>query len=236
MACVEPHANGNFKAEFSLPPIVCRASPSNWNMFAMSRDVNTHVIDFLSKRKSAPIAELGLPGPTEPEIRTMLAIASRVPDHGKLAPWRFILYRGELRHRIGELLAALAEKRQGGLSEVARMKELERFSRAPLVMGVVNTPRAHPKIPDWEKFLSGAAAAMNLLLAANALGYGANWITNWYSDEPEGRRILGLSPAERVVGFVHIGSYSGDAQGRRRPDIDDLISEYSGPWRGEEGN
>ena len=97
----------------------------------MDKAVNTHVIDFLSTRKSAPIAELGLPGPDEADIRKMLEIASRVPDHGKLAPWRFVLYRGDSRIRIGEMLAALAEKLQGELTEVARMKELERFSRAP---------------------------------------------------------------------------------------------------------
>lgn len=197
--------------------------------------MNAAVIEFLQTRKSAPISELGLPGPSDEDIRTMLSIASRVPDHGRLAPWRFILYRGEQRHRIGEMLAGLAEKQQGGLSDVARMKELERFSRAPLAIGVVNRPRAHPKIPDWEKFLSGAAAAMNLLLAANALGYGANWITNWYSDEPEGRRILGLAPDERVIGFVHIGSFSGDIPERQRPDLDELISEYDGPWQQGEG-
>ncbi len=191
------------------------------------------IVDFLNRRKSAPIAELSEPAPGDEDIRTMLTIASRVPDHGKLAPWRFILYRGDAWHRIGEKLAELAERQQGELTDVARMKERERFSRAPLVIGVVNTPKAHPKIPDWEKYLSGAAAAMNLLLAANALGYGANWITNWYSDEPEGRRILGLSPDERVVGFIHIGSFSGDIAERPRPALDDLISEYAGPWQND---
>lgn len=200
----------------------------------MDRTVNSAVLEFLSSRKSAPIGELGLPGPDEADIRTMLQIASRVPDHGKLAPWRFILYRGEERHRIGEMIATLAQKQQGELTDVARMKELERFSRAPLVIGVINRPRAHPKIPDWEKFLSGGAAAMSLLLAANALGYGANWITNWYSDEPEGRQILGLSPDERVVGFVHIGSFSGQIPERPRPDLEELVTDYSGPWQ-EEG-
>jgi nitroreductase len=196
----------------------------------MDRTVNNHVIEFLAARKSAPIGELGLPGPDENDIRTMLKIASRVPDHGKLAPWRFVLYRGESRVRIGEMLAALAGKRQGELSEVARIKELERFSRAPLVIGVISRPRAHPAIPDWEKFLSGGAAAMNLLLAANALGFGANWISNWYSDDEEGRAILGLAPDERVIGFVHIGSHSGEIPERPRPDLSEIVSEYSGPW------
>jgi nitroreductase len=100
------------------------------------------------------------------------------------------------------------------------------------VIGVVSTPKDHPKIPQWEMFLSGGAAAMNLVHAANAFGYGANWITNWYSDTEEGRRILGLAPHERVIGFVHIGTYSGTMTDRPRPDAAKLISDYAGPWEG----
>ena len=145
----------------------------------------------------------------------MLTAASRVPDHGRLAPWRFILYRGEAREKIGERLLELAEKREGPLPEGRRNQELARFSRAPLVIGVVSSPKENPKIPQWEMFLSGGMAAMNLMLAANALGYGTNMITNWYSDAEEGRALLGLAPHERVVGFVHIGTYDGPAPSGR---------------------
>jgi nitroreductase len=99
------------------------------------------------------------------------------------------------------------------------------------VIGVVHVPRDNPKIPQWEMLLSGAAAAMNLVIAANAMGYGTNWITNWYSDDAEGRRILGLAPQERVVGFVHIGSFAGEAFERPRPDTPTLYADYSGPWK-----
>src|SRR5690606_16398729 len=117
--------------------------------------LDQHVIDFLQRRRSVPIAELQEPAPDDAAIRKILTIACRVPDHGRLSPWRFILYRGEKRHEIGKLLAARAEERQGTpLSEAARQKELERFSRAPLVIGVVHRPVRHPSIPDWEKFLS----------------------------------------------------------------------------------
>ncbi len=192
--------------------------------------MSSSVIDFMLARKSAPIPELNEPAPSDEEIRTMLTIASRVPDHGRLAPWRFILYRGAARDRIGEMLAARAEEREGPLTDGRRQQELARFSRAPLVIGVVSVPRENPKIPQWEMFLSGGAAAMNLVIAANALGYGTNWITNWYSDDEEGRRILGLAPQERVVGFVHIGTFSGEAPERPRPDVATLYSEWSGPW------
>lgn len=192
--------------------------------------MNQAVLDFLLTRRSKPIAELKEPGPSQSEIATLLTAASRVPDHGRLAPWRFILYRGDQRHEIGKRLAELAELRQGPLPENRREQELTRFSRAPLVIGVVSSPREHPKVPQWEMFLSGGAAAMNLLLAANALGYGANWITNWYSDDEEGRRILGLGPEERVVGFIHIGSFEGEVQERLRPELPQIVSDYSGPW------
>jgi nitroreductase len=193
--------------------------------------LNQSVIDFMLTRKSAPIAELREPAPSDAEIETMLTIATRVPDHGRLEPWRFILYRGEARHRIGEMLAELAERREGPLTDGRRQQELTRFSRAPLVVGVVSAPRENPKIPQWEMFLSGAAAAMNLVIAANALGYATNWITNWYSDDEEGRRILGLAPHERVVGFVHMGTFTGDAFERPRPDVSRLYADYAGPWR-----
>jgi len=97
---------------------------------------------------------------------------------------------------------------------------------------VVSVPKENPKIPQWEMFLSGGMAAMNLIISANALGYGTNMISNWYSDVPEGRAILGLAPQERVVGFIHIGSYAGPAPERPRPDPAKLYADYSGPWAG----
>ena len=190
------------------------------------------IIDFMLKRNSAPIPELREPAPGDDEIATMIRIATRVPDHGRLAPWRFVLYRGKAREEIGEKLAELAEKREGPLTEARRNQELTRFSRAPLVIGVISSPKENPKIPQWEMFLSGGAAAMSLVLAASALGYGTNWITNWYSDVEEGRRILGLAPHERVVGFVHIGSYEGPAPERPRPDVAAIYVDYAGPWEG----
>lgn len=173
------------------------------------------IIDFLLSRNSAPIPDLKEPAPSDADIAMMIAAATRVPDHGRLEPWRFIVYRGDARIEIGRKLAALAEQREGPLPEGRRNQELARFSRAPLVIGVVSVPKENPKIPQWEMFLSGGMAAMNLMIAANALGYGTNMISNWYSDVPEGRAILGLASQERVVGFIHIGSYAGPAPERR---------------------
>lgn len=189
------------------------------------------IIDFMLSRNSVPIPDLKAPGPNDAEIETLIRVASHVPDHGRLAPWRFILYRGSAREDVGRKLLELAESRDGPLPENRRNQELTRFSRAPLVIGVVSSPKDSPKIPQWEMFLSGGAAAMSLVLAANAMGYGTNWITNWYSEVEEGRALLGLAPQERVVGFVHVGSYESQGPERPRPDIATLVSDYSGPWR-----
>ena len=194
--------------------------------------MSSPIVEFMLSRASAPIPELREPAPSDSEIETLIRIASRVPDHGRLEPWRFIVYRGEARERVGEMLAGLAERREGPLTEARRAQELSRFSRAPLVIGVVSCPKENPKIPQWEMFLSAGAAAMNLVIAANGLGYATNWITNWYSDTEEGRRILGLAPHERVVGFVHIGTFEGKAPERPRPDVSKLYSDYTGPWEG----
>jgi nitroreductase len=192
--------------------------------------LNKAVLDFLMSRRSAPIPELGGPEPTPEELDTMLKAASRVPDHGKLNPWRFILYRGDMRHKVGEMLAVLAEEREGELSPARREQELTRFSRAPLVIGVVCAVEDHVKIPEWEQFLSAGMAAYNLMLAANALGFGTNMITNWYSDIPEGKELLGVAPHEKVVGFIHLGRHEGNVPDRVRPDHNELVRDYSGPW------
>lgn len=189
------------------------------------------IIDFLLSRSSAPIPELKEPAPSDAEIETLIRVATRVPDHGRLQPWRFILYRGDARVEVGKRLAEIAEKREGPLPEGRRQQELTRFSRAPLVVGVVSSPKPNPKIPEWEMLLSGAAAAMNLVIAANAMGYRTNWITNWYSDVPEARAMLGLAPHERVVGFVHVGTYSGPPVERPRPEPATVVADYSGPWQ-----
>lgn len=188
------------------------------------------IIDFMLSRLSPPIQELREPGPSDLEIETMIRVATHVPDHGRLEPWRFILYRGAAREKVGELLADLAEQREGPLTDVRRNQERTRFSRAPLVIGVVSSPKEHPKIPQWEMFLSGGAAAMSLVYAANALGYATNWITNWYSDTEEGRRLLGLAPHERMVGFVHIGTFDGTVPERPRADVAAIVQDYAGPW------
>lgn len=189
--------------------------------------MNDPVIAFLRTRKSALLPTLGEPGPDAGQIGIMLEIAARVPDHGVLAPWRFTLYRGEARTAVGEALAAMQERRNGPLDPVSRKKELGRFSRAPLVVGIVSAPKDDPKVPQWEQFLSAGAAAMNVVHAATALGFGANWVTGWYAEDGEAARMLGAGEGERFVGFVHVGALRGETPDRPRPDWRSLVSDWA---------
>lgn len=191
----------------------------------------SRTLDFLLQRSSTPISAIGQPGPNDADIETMIRAATRVPDHGRLTPWRFIIYRNAAREEVGRYLADLAEEREGPLPEARREQELKRFARAPIVIGVISSPVAHERIPEWEQFLSAGAAAMNLCIAANALGYATNWITNWYSSDEKGRMLLGLAPHERVAGFVHIGSCDMKVPERPRAELSEIVSEYAGPWR-----
>lgn len=232
MACHQAQCDGNFKARYRRSGPATAACGRIFTTFHQKGKwlLASSVIDFMLGRLSPPIQELAAPAPSDDEIATMIKVAAHVPDHGRMTPWRFILYRGEARIEIGERLAALAAEREGPLNEVRLDKERTRFSRAPLVIGVVSSPRENPKIPDWEMTLSGGAAAMSLVFAANALGYASNWITNWYAYDEEGRRILGLAPHERVIGFVHIGTFRGTVTDRRRPDAAAIAADYAGPW------
>ena len=194
--------------------------------------MNQSAIAFLLSRKSAPISVIHEPAPSEAELDGMIRIATRIPDHGLLEPWRFIVYRGEACKTIGEFFAKRVAELEGPISEQRAEQERTRFTRAPLVVGVVSVPKPHPRVPDWEKFISGGNAAFALVLAAHAYGYSANWVSNWYADDAESRAFLGLAPEEKAIGFVHIGTVTVPVPDRPRPEPATVVSEYSGPWAG----
>ena len=194
--------------------------------------MNQSAIAFLLSRKSAPISVIHEPAPSEAELDGMIRIATRIPDHGLLEPWRFIVYRGEACKTIGEFFAKRVAELEGPISEQRAEQERTRFTRAPLVVGVVSVPKPHPRVPDWEKFISGGNAAFALVLAAHAYGYSANWVSNWYADDAESRALLGLAPEEKAIGFVYIGTVTVPVPDRPRPEPATVVSEYSGPWAG----
>ena len=181
-------------------------------------------IALMSTRRSVKPNFLAEPGPSRDEISTMLRLASRVPDHGKLAPWRFIVIQGKARERLGEAALQIKLAETPGLDATAQHYERTRFAMAPLVIAVVSKARAHVKIPLWEQQLSAGAAAMSLVLAVKMLGYACSWLTEWPAYDAKFRAGLGLAEDERIAGFVHIGTATTPFEDRPRPDLADITT------------
>ncbi|MGZ8362361.1 MAG: nitroreductase family protein [Caulobacteraceae bacterium] len=176
----------------------------------------------LALRRSASAVTLAEPGPGEAEVRDLLRIGARVPDHGKMFPWRFIVLSKETRAEMAAKLAPFAD----GQPDPAKARAtLAKLTTPPVTIAVISR-LTESKIPDWEQQLSAGAVCQTLLLAAQAMGYGANWITDWYAYDLEGRALLGLDCNERVAGFVHIGTPPSAPLERVRPDVDSLTE-----WR-----
>jgi nitroreductase len=193
--------------------------------FDMQNDVK--LIDYLRDRHSTPVAQIKEPGPSQDELENILTSAIRVPDHGKLAPWRFIVYRGEVRATLGDVFLSLALEADADLTDAAKQAERARFTRAPLVVAVVSTAAPHVKIPEWEQVLSAGAVCLNMLMAANAAGYVANWRTEWIAYDERALAALGVEPGEKVAGFIHIGSSDFPVPDRPRPMLADVVT-YAG--------
>ena len=183
----------------------------------------------LKTRKSISASFLSAPAPSEAELSDILSIASRVPDHGKLSPWRFILFKGDAGARVGGMLADLFRRRNPQADEKALEEERKRLAQAPLVVGVVSTAAPHVKIPEFEQLLSAGNAAMSILLAAHALGYAGQWTTGWIAYDEDAGRILGLKTGERFVGFVHLGTPTAPLGDRPRPTLSDIVSDWQPP-------
>lgn len=191
----------------------------------MKKDIK--LLDYLAVRRSVPAFQMCEPGPDRADIEAILTLAVRVPDHGKIAPWRFVVYRGEERVVIGEQLLKLALEKNPALSEEMIAVERSRFTRAPVVIGVISTAAPHAKIPEWEQVMSAGAVCLNLLMAANAHGYVSNWLTEWFAFDERAYPLLGVNPGEKVAGFIHIGSTEFPIVERPRPALADVVS-----WRG----
>jgi nitroreductase len=195
----------------------------------MTNPIANPTIDLLSTRRSVKPDRLVAPGPSAEEIKTMLTIASRVPDHKKLAPWRFVLIEGDARAKLGDIVAQVcAAEEDMPPSEHRLALERGRLQRAPLVIAVVSRVVAHRSAPEWEQVLSAGAACFNLCLAANALGYGTSWITEWIAYSAGVCSALGLAENERVAGFIYIGTAAEHPEERERPKLSDIVSH----WRG----
>ena len=170
----------------------------------------------LATRRSAPAQALIAPGPSPAGIERILSLGARSPDHGKLFPWRFVVMGPQTRAGLTEALLPLAD-RQADPGKARKV--LSKLTAAPLTILVVSRPVESQKVPVWEQQLSAGAVCMNLEHAANALGYSASWITDWYSYDPQALELLGVMAGEQVAGFIHIGTLAESPLERPRPDL-----------------
>ena len=181
----------------------------------------------LNTRRSVPAKQLGEPGPDDAALQRILEAAVRVPDHGKRVPFRFLRIRGDARHALGERLAARSLERDPNAGDAAIEKDRNRFSHAPLVLGVIAKQGPDEKIPASERFSAASCVCFALLQASQACGFGAQWLTGWPAYDPEILALLGVGEDERVVGFIHIGTPKLEAPERERPDPRALLTDWT---------
>jgi nitroreductase len=192
----------------------------------MKESIVPEAIELLKRRRSVKPREMSGPGPSPQELETILTIGARVPDHGKLAPWRFIVFEGDARARAGEVIAKVFARKNPGAPAAEIEIEKGRLMEAPLVIAVVSFTRPHPKVPPWEQELSAGASAMNIVTAATALGYGANWLSGWFAFDRDVLQGLGLKADEKLAGFIHIGKPSKPNEDRPRPVLSEIVTRF----------
>ncbi len=202
----------------SVPPAPAFGEP------ALVAQPSPETLALMARRRSASAPVLAAPAPTPEELRELLRLAARAPDHGKLFPWRFIVLEGQAKAGLVAELERLAADQPSPDKALATLAKLR---NPPLTVAVISRV-TQCNIPEWEQVLSSGAVCMNLLIAADAMGYGANWITDWYAYDDRALRLLGLEPGERVAGFVHLGTLPEPPLERVRPDLDKLVVHYAG--------
>ncbi len=186
---------------------------------------NSEMIDYLLTRRSVMAQNLNDPAPNQEELDKILTVASRVPDHGKLAPWYFIVFSGEQRDVVGRKIEEIFARENPNAKAEHLAIEKSRLSRAPLVIAVVSRIRTG-KPPKWEQLLSSGAVCMNMIHAAHSLGYGAQWLSEWYSFDEEFKAYIGLDQGDHIAGFIHIGSVAEKPEERPRPDLEKIVTNW----------
>ena len=186
-------------------------------------EASYEVLRFLARRRSASAMTLTAPGPHDQELADLLRLAARVPDHGKLAPWRFVILRGEAKDAFAQQITALADSQANPVKANAALRKL---TRPPVAIVVISRFIAG-EIPEWEQRQSASAVCQQLLLGAAAMGWGANWITDWYSYDPRALAILGVAPGEKVAGYLYLGTATEAPQERQRPDVAAITTEWA---------
>lgn len=196
-------------------------------MMIMFNDLSS-TATLLATRRSGKPRDMIAPGPDSAQLRQILEAAMRVPDHGKLAPWRFVIVEADRRTAFAELLkdAYRAEKPEAGRLELEAMDQFAQ--QAPVLVAVLSTPAQASKIPLWEQELSAGAACMNLLTATHATGFVGSWLTGWPSYNAQVLESLGGSPNDKIAGFLFLGSPGRELEERPRPTYEAVVSTWKG--------
>ena len=184
---------------------------------------HSSVTDFLQARRSVLARNMIAPGPDRATLETLLSIGVRVPDHGKLAPWRLVVVDGDDRRALGLVAGDAYRARHGDEKPELAQAAGDQFMRAPCVVAVLAHPVAHPKIPRSEQILSAGAVCMNLLTAAQSMGFAAQWLTGEAAYEPRVAACLGVAHGDEIVGFIYIGTRTDAPSERPRPALDDVV-------------
>lgn len=198
----------------ALPPAPAENAPCDASF------ESAETLALLARRRSTKVVHFTEPGPNGQQLDALLRLAARVPDHGKLGPWRFVVIESDGRARAGEALASISA--DAASAEIAR----QTFLRAPVCVMVVSTAAPHAKIPEWEQQLSAGAVCYALLIAAHAMGFGGCWLTGWAVYDSRARAALGLAEHERVAGFIHLGTPTETPTERVRADWRERVSRF----------
>ena len=190
-------------------------------------NLDSKTIDFLTTRRSTLARMMDEPGPSDDEMKKIMEAGMRVPDHGRLTPWRFITIRGDARDTIGNVIADAFKKNNPDAIEEQIEIEQERLTRAPVVIAVVSRVQKGHKIPVWEQVLSAGAACQTMLIAAQSMGYAAQWLTEWYAYDDDVKAAIGAEAGDEIAGFVYLGTSTGKLSDRARPEYDEIVSEWS---------
>ena len=208
-------------------------SPALGDSFAASRSSES-TLELLNTRRSTLARLICPPGPSRAELDGILRIGARVPDHRRLQPWRFLVILGAERERLHDRLSEIYTETQPTLSDEEREKGLEKissFARAPVTICIVSATKNDSgkarKTPLWEQQLSAGAACQNLLIAASASGYAAQWVTEWCAYDPLVQRTLGLAEGEQIAGFVFIGTATQNPLERKRPESGQVVEYWT---------
>ena len=200
-------------------------STTNLELSVAKRSQET--LELLMLRRSLTVKDMVHPGPSKKQLKQILEIGSRVPDHKKQIPWRFLTFEKSTRGKFGKILRTIFAKNNPKTNEKILDFEENRFLRAPLVIAVISTAdKDNPKVPEWEQILTAGAVCQNILIASNAMGYASQWLTEWYAYDKVVLKELNLNPNERIAGFIYIGTASKQPKERGRPDLANLVKKW----------